>query len=60
MGEASGRAFIIRPFGVKANALGEDPINFDMVDKELICEAFYQTGFSGGTSGEFIQQGDTR
>lgn len=60
MAEATGRAFIIRPFGVKANALGEEPINFDKIEAELISVALSQTGFSGGTTGEFIQQGDIR
>jgi hypothetical protein len=60
MTDSSGRAFIVRPFGVKANSLGEDPINFDMIDTELISAALSQLGMTGGTTGEFVQQGDIR
>jgi len=47
-------AFIIRPFGTK------NGIDFDRVDKELISPALEEVGFSGGTTGEFIQQGNIR
>ena len=47
-------AFIVRPFGTKSG------INFDRVDKELISPALVQCGFSGGTTVEFIQQGNIR
>jgi hypothetical protein len=60
MTDPSGRAFIVRPFGSKANSLGEDPIDFDRVDTELISAALSQVGMTGGTTGEFVQQGDIR
>jgi hypothetical protein len=47
-------AFIVRPFGVK------NDIDFDRVDKELISPALKNIGFSGGTTGKFIQQGNIR
>ena len=47
-------AFIVRPFGVKNN------IDFDRVEQELIRPALEHFGFSGGTTGEFIQQGNIR
>ena len=60
MTDPGGRAFIVRPFGSKTNSLGEDPINFDRVDMELISAALSQVGMTGGTTGEFVQQGDIR
>ncbi len=60
MSEPTGRAFIIRPFGEKSNRSGEAPIDFDKVDRELISEALGQVGLSGGTTGEFVQQGNIR
>ena len=56
----TGRAFIIRPFGQKSNALGDAPIDFDKVDEKLISQALDQVGLSGGTTGEFVQQGNIR
>lgn len=47
-------AFIVRPFGTK------NGIDFDRVEKDLIHPAIEQAGFSGGTTGEFIQQGNIR
>ena len=47
-------AFIIRPFGVK------NGIDFDRVEQELIGPALKAAGFFGGTTGEFIQQGNIR
>ncbi len=47
-------AFIVRPFGTK------DGIDFDRVEKELIRPALEELKFSGGTTGEFIQQGNIR
>jgi hypothetical protein len=44
-------AFIIRPFGIK------DGIDFDSVERELIRPALATLKISGGTTGEFIQQG---
>lgn len=47
-------AFIVRPFGTK------NGIDFDRVEKELIRPALEEVGFSGGTTGEFIEQGNIR
>jgi len=60
MVDPTGRAFIIRPFGEKSNTSGDAPINFDKVDRELISEALAQVGLTGGTTGEFVQQGNIR
>jgi hypothetical protein len=46
--------FIVRPFGIK------NGIDFDRVEKELIRPAMGQAGLTGGTTGEFIQQGNIR
>jgi hypothetical protein len=46
--------FIVRPFGVKSG------IDFDQVEKDLIRPAMEQAGLTGGTTGEFIQQGNIR
>ena len=47
-------AFIVRPFGIKSG------IDFDRVEKELIRPALDELHFSGGTTGEFMQQGNIR
>ncbi len=47
-------AFIVRPFGIKQG------INFDQVESELIRPALDEAGFSGGTTGELVQQGNIR
>ncbi|MGD8948670.1 MAG: hypothetical protein PVI62_18540, partial [Desulfobacterales bacterium] len=47
-------AFIVRPFGVK------NGIDFDRVDRDLIRPALKALKISGGTTGEFIQQGNIR
>jgi hypothetical protein len=47
-------AFIVRPFGTK------NGIDFDRVEIELIRPALEELGFSGGTTGEFIEQGNIR
>lgn len=60
MATPTGRAFVIRPFGEKSNTSGDDPINFEKVDKELISKALEQVGLTGGTTGEFVQQGNIR
>lgn len=60
MTEPTGRAFIIRPFGEKSNTAGDAPIDFDKVDNELISEALARVGLTGGTTGEFVQQGNIR
>ncbi|NOT56730.1 MAG: hypothetical protein HOP18_19195 [Deltaproteobacteria bacterium] len=46
--------FIVRPFGTKNN------INFDRVETELIRPAMRAVGLTGGTTGEFVQQGNIR
>ncbi|MGD2188057.1 MAG: hypothetical protein PVI71_18145 [Desulfobacterales bacterium] len=46
--------FIVRPFGTK------NGIDFDRVERELIRPALRQLKFSGGTTVEFIQQGNIR
>jgi len=60
MTDPTGRAFIVRPFGKKANAKGDLPIDFDEVEKALISPALDQVGLTGGTTQEFIQQGNIR
>lgn len=47
-------AFIVRPFGTKKG------IDFDRVDRELISPALKELKLSGGTTVEFIQQGNIR
>lgn len=47
-------AFIVRPFGTKSG------IDFDQVESELIRPALDEAGFSGGTTGELVQQGNIR
>ena len=46
--------FIVRPFGTK------NGIDFDRIETELIRPAMDQAGLRGGTTGEFIQQGNIR
>ena len=46
--------FIVRPFNTKGG------IDFERVEKELIRPALQQAGLSGGTTGEFLQQGNIR
>ena len=46
--------FIVRPFGTK------NGIDFNRVEKDLIRPAMEQAGLTGGTTGEFIQQGNIR
>lgn len=60
MADPTGRAFIVRPFGEKSNRSGDAPINFDKVDSELISAALAQVGLTGGTTVEFVQQGNIR
>ena len=60
MADPTGRAFIVRPFGKKSNASGDDPIDFDKVDRKLISKALEKVGLIGGTTVEFIQQGNIR
>lgn len=47
-------AFIVRPFGIKGG------VDFDRVEHELIRPAMEQAGLTGGTTGQFIQQGNIR
>jgi hypothetical protein len=46
--------FIVRPFGIK------NGIDFDRVESELIRPAMAAAGLTGGTTGEFIEQGNIR
>jgi hypothetical protein len=46
--------FIVRPFGTKSG------IDFDRVEAELIRPAIEQATLTGGTTGQFIQQGNIR
>ena len=46
--------FIVRPFGTKSG------IDFDRVEQELIRPAMARAGLSGGTTAEFLQQGNIR
>lgn len=46
--------FIVTPFGVK------NGIDFSQVERELIRPAMMAVGFSGGTTGEIIKQGNIR
>lgn len=56
MTSTSGRAFVIRPFGIKKNNANE-AIDFEMVHRDLIEPALKNIGLSGGTTGEFLHQG---
>jgi tetratricopeptide (TPR) repeat protein len=60
MKERTGRAFIVSPFGSKKNSMGEDPIDFGRVHRELIGKALDQLNLAGGTTEEFIEQGNIR
>ncbi len=60
MTETLGRAFIVRPFGAKSNVEGEAKIDFDAVEAELIAPAIKKAGMTGGTTAEFVQQGNIR
>jgi tetratricopeptide (TPR) repeat protein len=53
------RAFIVRPFGEKKDAKGND-INFDEVEAKLIDPALRRLGVTGRTTGEIIGQGNIR
>src|ERR1051325_2535791 len=46
--------FIVRPFGTKSG------IDFDRVEAELVRPAIEQAGLTGGTTEQFIQQGNKR
>jgi len=54
IGEAMLNVFIVRPFGSK------NGIDFDRVESKLIRPAMQLAGLTGGTTGEFIQQGNIR
>jgi hypothetical protein len=47
-------AFIVRPFGTK------NGIDFDRIEAELVRPAMALAGVTGGTTAEFIQQGNIR
>jgi hypothetical protein len=46
--------FIVRPFGTK------NGVDFDRVENELVRPAMEKAGLTGGTTGEFIEQGNIR
>ena len=46
--------FIVRPFGIK------NGIDFEKIENDLIRPAMQQAGLTGGTTGEFLQQGNIR
>jgi hypothetical protein len=46
--------FIVRPFGSK------NGIDFDKVERDLVRPAMEAAGLSGGSTGEFLQQGNIR
>lgn len=48
------RAFIVRPFGVKAG------IDFDRVERELIGPALERLGIAGRSSGDILRAGNIR
>ena len=53
------RAFVIRPFGKKADASGT-AIDFEQVHEQLIAPALKDAGLGGGTTGEIIDAGNVR
>ncbi|MEX5213407.1 MAG: hypothetical protein NW703_04515 [Nitrospiraceae bacterium] len=53
------RAFIIRPFGLK-ETLAKEPIDFDVVERELIAPALSQCGVDGRTTLDILRQGNIR
>jgi hypothetical protein len=46
--------FIVRPFGTK------NDIDFERIERDLIRPAIDQAGFTGGTTVEFLEQGNIR
>ena len=54
-----GRAFVIRPFGVKKDSGGNE-IDFEKVHRELMEPALLATGFTGGTTGQILDSGNIR
>jgi len=55
----TGRAFVVRPFNIKENKKGEK-LDFEEVHKKLITPVIEHFGLSGGTTGEFVEQGNIR
>jgi len=53
------RAFVIRPFGKKADASGT-AVDFEQVHEQLIAPALKDAGLGGGTTGEIIDAGNVR
>jgi hypothetical protein len=53
------RAFIVRPFGEKADR-SDTKINFDTVDEKLIQPALLKLGIAGGTTEEVVRAGNIR
>jgi len=54
-----GRAFVIRPFGVRKDSGGNE-IDFERVHRELIQPALIATDFTGGTTGTILDSGNIR
>jgi tetratricopeptide repeat protein len=52
-------AFIIRPFGVKSDHKGS-PINFDVVERELLDPVLRKLGFDGRTTQDIAKAGNIR
>jgi len=53
------RAFVIRPFGQRANASGT-VVDFDLIHRELVGRALREAGLSGSTTGQVIEVGSFR
>ncbi|HEV2862008.1 MAG TPA: tetratricopeptide repeat-containing protein [Pyrinomonadaceae bacterium] len=53
------RAFIVRPFGKKKDASGNE-IDFDAVERELIAPALERLGIEGRTTIDIVESGNIR
>src|SRR5215475_2722605 len=53
------RAFVIRPFNVKKDSVGNS-IDFERVHNELIAPALKTCGVAGSTTGEIVEPGNIR
>ena len=53
------RAFVIRGFGLKKDSAGT-PVDFDLVDAQLITPAMARCGLAGGTTGVVVDAGNIR
>jgi tetratricopeptide (TPR) repeat protein len=54
-----GRAFVIRPFGIKTDGSGQS-IDFEAVHNKLIKPALEANGLAGDTTGEIVESGNIR